>query len=147
MEDKLIVDILEKLEPRIESKHKSMDAMLSFLQQQGKKYEDSIARNEQAAVENRKVFKEEILRVIEKSIQTYVNGKIDKLNGKADTADLQNKEILKKLESMDPMQKSYIKIVDFGQIGRSIMIAVILMGSFVGAIYVILQFFQKLARP
>jgi hypothetical protein len=85
-----------------------------------------------------------MMEVVEKSIQMYVNGKIDKLNNKADAVSDQNIEILAKLESMVPMQKKYTQLVDFQQIGKSLMIGTILLGSFFGALYVILEFITKI---
>lgn len=113
MEDPVILKVLEAIEPRIQSKNQATDSMIAYLQQQGKKFEESMVRNEQNAIDNRTNFKEEMMGVIEKSIQAHVNGKIDKLNKKSDEMTLQNVEILKKLEDMAPMQETYKVNKDF----------------------------------
>jgi len=142
--ESVIEKIVDKLQPRIEAKHSTIERHLLELQRQGKEFEKSMTRNEEAAIANRVVFKAEIMEVVEKSIQMYVNGKIDKLNNKADAVSDQNIEILAKLESMAPMQKKYTQLVDFQQIGKSLMIGTILLGSFFGALYVILEFITKI---
>ncbi len=113
MEDPVVIKVLEALEPRIQSKNQATDAMIAFLQQQSKKFEESMIRNEQAAIDNRKIFKEEMMDVVEKSIQVNVNGKIDKLNKKSDEMSGQNIQILAKLEEMAPMQETYRINKDF----------------------------------
>ena len=142
--ESVIEKIVDKLQPRIEAKHSTIERHLLELQRQGKEFEKSMTRNEEAAIANRVVFKAEIMEVVEKSIQMYVNGKIDKLNNKADAVSDQNIEILAKLESMAPMQKKYTQLVDFQQIGKSLMIGTILLGSFFGALYIILEFITKI---
>ncbi len=109
MEDPLVLKVLEAIEPRIQSKNQSTDGMISFLQQQSKKFEESMLRNEQAAIDNRKVFKEEMVQTIKET----VNGKIDKLNTKSDDMAKQNIQILAKLEEMAPMQETYRINKDF----------------------------------
>ena len=72
--------VIDYVEKRVQSKNQATDEMIRYLQSQQIEIEKSLMKNEQNAIDNRKVFKDEMMVVIERSIQVWVNGKIDKAN-------------------------------------------------------------------